>query len=324
MSDSGFEWLDDAEKFARLRLPMPGSLRHVNLYALWDRDGWLLVDSGVQKPEHQELIQGYFKTYLLPKGALKRLVITHYHPDHIGNIGWVLGQFGGDLLISAGEMTMAKRMIAPPTDKTMAFVRHFYQKDVQVPDHILEMIEQGYANFRRSISALPDNTTIHTISDGDRLDINGTTWHVSTHSGHSPEQVMLRRDDNDIAIVADVLLSRITPNISLWPFEDQDIYPLQAHFEAMQKLVTDLPPQTMLYPGHGSPFDNGPQRAQEIIDHHHERLDLIKKLRQDTPEMTPFEMLMPVFNRELRPASMIFAIGEIMAHLQYLDTYVSP
>ena len=85
-----------------LHVPMPISLDHINLWLLRDGDGWVIVDSGLDSPCCKEVWQKVFAGFL--QGALvKRIIITHFHPDHIGLAAWLAHKFECKIWITEGE-----------------------------------------------------------------------------------------------------------------------------------------------------------------------------------------------------------------------------
>src|SRR3954454_5499339 len=75
-----------------LRLPLTGSpLRHTNGYLIRADDGWTLVDCGWDMPDVLEAL----RTQMTDLGArledIRTLVITHFHADHYGLAGTLIG-----------------------------------------------------------------------------------------------------------------------------------------------------------------------------------------------------------------------------------------
>src|SRR5262249_22216183 len=81
------------------RMPLPFRLNHVNIYLIEDDDGWAVFDAGigndVTRAAWEALVTGP-----LAGERLTRLIVTHFHPDHIGLAGWLAERFGLPLLTS--------------------------------------------------------------------------------------------------------------------------------------------------------------------------------------------------------------------------------
>src|SRR3546814_14785522 len=82
-----------------LRLPLPFVLDHVNVYALEDGDGWTLIDCGLNKDSVRNIWQRVAGT-LLDGRPVRRVLVTHFHPDHMGLCRWMVETFGADLWMS--------------------------------------------------------------------------------------------------------------------------------------------------------------------------------------------------------------------------------
>src|SRR5437870_6925553 len=79
-----------------LRMPLPFQLDHINLWLLDDGDGVTVVDTGVALPPTLELWEALFVGELAGR-PVTRVLVTHFHPDHIGNASWLADRFGVDL-----------------------------------------------------------------------------------------------------------------------------------------------------------------------------------------------------------------------------------
>ena len=55
--------------------------------------------------------------------------------------------------------------------------------------------------------------------DGDRIGIGNHSWQVIVGYGHSPEHAALHSADARLLIAGDMLLPRISTNVSVWPVE---------------------------------------------------------------------------------------------------------
>ncbi len=100
----------------RIPLPMPGPLREVHVYLIKGDDGHLLVDGGWEAPENwADLWSGLGEAGVtLAPGAIRRMLITHVHVDHIGMARRVKATFGAEILMHAYEQVFLGPRYAEP------------------------------------------------------------------------------------------------------------------------------------------------------------------------------------------------------------------
>src|SRR6185295_15928786 len=85
-----------AEGIYQVRVPLPFALNIVNCYLLRDGDGWAVVDTGLNTPPAQEAWQAAFSFLNIAPATIKRIILTHSHPDHYGMAGWFQSLCAGD------------------------------------------------------------------------------------------------------------------------------------------------------------------------------------------------------------------------------------
>ncbi|MEJ2401894.1 MAG: MBL fold metallo-hydrolase, partial [Xanthomonadales bacterium] len=103
--------LDVAPGLRWLRLPLPFMLSHINVWLLRDGDGWTLIDTGLFTNVTREAWRDVIERQLdgLP---LKRIVVTHLHPDHVGCAGWLARKFGIGLWMTREEYLLCRILVA--------------------------------------------------------------------------------------------------------------------------------------------------------------------------------------------------------------------
>jgi glyoxylase-like metal-dependent hydrolase (beta-lactamase superfamily II) len=82
-----------------LRMPLPFQLNHINLWLLRDeldgRDGWTIVDCGIDNSATRDAWQTVFSRELQDLPVL-RVIVTHMHPDHVGLAHWLTQHWSTD------------------------------------------------------------------------------------------------------------------------------------------------------------------------------------------------------------------------------------
>ena len=96
-----------------LRMPLPFSLKWINLWLIDDGEpGWTIVDTGMPLPETKAAWRKIFDDHLDGR-PVWLIIVTHMHPDHVGNAGWLSRKFpGAELWMSQLEYITCRMLIA--------------------------------------------------------------------------------------------------------------------------------------------------------------------------------------------------------------------
>lgn len=282
----------------RVTLPLPTRPGHVHCYLLPGDDGWTLVDTGLGLPDARE--RWAAELARLP-GELRRVVVTHFHPDHVGAAADLAELTGAS--VSQGRLDYEQcALVWGGEDWTDVLVDWFHTNGV--PDHVTqELIEQGQF-YRPFVRYQPDPRL---LEPGDQVD----GWRAVAAPGHADGQLMLVRDG--ILVAADHLLDRISPTVGLWPRSRPD--PLGDYLGALEETIA-LDARLAL-PGHGDPIRDPAGRARELIAHHRERLEATASALGTEPR-SAYEVSFPLFGDDLKPAARRFAVAETLSHLERL------
>jgi glyoxylase-like metal-dependent hydrolase (beta-lactamase superfamily II) len=192
-----------------------------------------------------------------------------------------------------------------------ARLREFFLRHGLEPGR-LEAAGVKEGNYRRGVEPLPD--TFRRIKHGDRIAVDGRSWRVIVGYGHAPEHAALHDEQSGVLISGDMLLPRISTNVSVWPVEP-DGDPLGDFLESIDRF-SGLDPDTLVLPSHGRPFRGIQQRIAELKAHHAARLEALAKVCDR--EKTAAELMRVLFRREFTDYQLLFAMGETIAHLNHL------
>ncbi|MDR3437181.1 MBL fold metallo-hydrolase [Telmatospirillum sp.] len=293
-----------------LRMPLPFALNHINLWLIEDGAGWAVVDTGVPDQESRRLWQGVFAG---PMGGrpLSRLVVTHFHPDHMGLASWLERQFGIVMEATQAEWLYGRMLSLDTSESFVEASRRFYQGTGFGEDLLAIVTERGNAYGAR-IKHVP--THCRRLRDGSLLDMGGRRWRVMVGEGHAPELACLWCEDLNVLISSDQILPSISPNVSVWPSEPE-ADPLRQFLESLKRF-RELPGDCLVLPSHGRPFVGLHERIDALLAHHRDRLD--ETLEACAQPMTAFDLQAIMFRRPLDSHQVFFAIGESLAHLHYL------
>ncbi|MEG2047601.1 MAG: MBL fold metallo-hydrolase, partial [Comamonas sp.] len=169
-----------------LRMPMPMTLDHINVYLLRDGEGWAVVDTGLGIPSTFELWEKIF-TEKLAGQPLTRVICTHCHYDHAGAAHWLQERFGVPLLMTYGEFMMLRSLMGPPPDPLPQSHRDFYARSGVTDEELDHMV--GAMRKDPFMPKPPSN--YQRIRPGEVLQVGDRRWRIVLGEGHSPEHACL-------------------------------------------------------------------------------------------------------------------------------------
>lgn len=296
-----------AEGIYQVRLPLPFALRIVNCYLLRDGGGWAIVDSGLNYPPGQAAWQAAFDALAIRPEAITRIILTHAHPDHYGMAGWLAERSGAPVLLSPVEQAFAERVWG--SDMVYSAIVAFFQQHGMPPD-LIEAVRAQMATLRPMTRPHPPTTA---LPPGAQLTIGGRAFLAIETPGHSDGHLVFYCADERLLLCGDTVLTKITPNISLWPHGRPD--PLADFLQTLEQLgQLDV---DLALPGHGPLITTFGKRLAELRAHHDERLRAVERAAADGA--TAFAVCTAIFPTEQLSAHQIrFAMAEALAHLEYL------
>ncbi|MDP9919488.1 glyoxylase-like metal-dependent hydrolase (beta-lactamase superfamily II) [Variovorax boronicumulans] len=297
-----------------IRMPLPYSLDHINLWALDDGDGWAVVDTGVRTEETVAVWRELFANSPDTRG-LTRVFVTHMHPDHVGMAGWLTRKFGVRLWMTRSEYLMCRVMVSDTgreaPDDAIAFYRRAGWGEAAI-----ETYRTRFGNFGKHIHPLPDS--FRRLRDGEVLRIGAHDWRVVTGNGHSPEHACLYCPDLKVLISGDQILPRISSNVSVSPVEP-DADPMADWLSSLAKLKREVPDDVLVLPSHNECF-RGLHARIDRLQHGQERsLDRLRNALK-TPKRA-VDVFTSLFARSIAESDVPLlgmATGESLACLNYL------
>ena len=307
------EMLEVAPKIYWIRLPLPLKLDHVNIYALDDGDSWTIIDTGFDTQKTRSIWTKLLNGPLKEK-PVKRVLVTHYHPDHIGLAGWFQSQFSVELITTRTSWLMARMLVLDEQSEYTLESLNFYKR-AGVPNTIYEKKKSERPfNFCDVVAPLPNG--FKRVQEDGILNVGGINWRIKIGNGHAPEHITLW--STDVVIGGDQLLPSISPNLGVYPSEP-DANPVDEWLTSCKKLKKFATDTQLVLPGHKLPFTGLPLRLDQLIENHHGALQrlctFLKKPR------TVNDCFLTIFKREIKEDEYGLALGEAIAHLNYL--YIS-
>ena len=333
-----------ADRIFWLRKPLPFALDHINLWLIDDeldgQRGWTVVDTGVATPEVRALWREIRDQHFHHRPIL-RVICTHMHPDHLGLASWLChgmpseeqpnapGAWQAPLWMTLGEYKtgrmFASKALSEETEQSFDgaagnMVHFFKEHGAQSAEDEAKALKRK-SHFSSLVPHVPSR--YHRMMGGQRFHMADALWEVIPGYGHSPEHAALWCEELNLLISGDMVLPRISTNMSVWAHEP-DGDPLGLYLESLH-WYEGLPENTLVLPSHGKPF-GGPfmpaiggglhTRLKQLHDHHAERLETA--LKACVEPKTCADMVPVIFPRALDAHQYSFAMGETIAHMNHL------
>ncbi|MCM3746761.1 MBL fold metallo-hydrolase [Paenibacillus pasadenensis] len=299
----------------RILVPLPYSLRYVNSYLVPEPEGdWTVIDPGLNTDEARGLWLAALERLGIGQGKLRRVLLTHQHPDHYGLAGWFQQRYGCPVVMTELSHRYAQRMWGADSSRFAAELSGWFGRH-GMPEELLEQLGPHFASFTERVEPQPEVTY---VAAGRQLEMGGEQWLLIDAPGHAGGALCLYSESSRTMIAGDQVLLRITPNISLIPGPDEDPNPLRSYLTSLQQL-SEYEVEAV-YPGHREPFRDLAGRAAEIAAHHERRLEHLLGLLRESGPASAFQLCELEFGSHLRRNihNMRFAMSETLAHLAYL------
>jgi len=302
----------------QIKTPAPGNTSwYTNIYVIEGSDGHILVDSGWDSQESLWALQEGTKAANLKLRDIKKVVITHIHPDHYG-LSTKMKQICGAQVamhkLDADSIFPRYKDFADLIKKTEELLRQN-----GVPEGELPQLKEASLWMNQYVT--PDAPEIK-LEDGDTISNDSFKFEVLWTPGHSPGHVCLYEREKKFILTGDHVLYDTIPRVSFNPQSGDN--PLGDYTASLEKLE-NLNARFVL-PGHGPVFNALGLRLEKILQHHeetkraimrclHNGLRTAYEIAQQIPWMvngedTAFRNL-PVWDKRM-------AITETIAHLKLL------
>ncbi len=303
--------MDVAPGVRWLRMPLPFRLDHINLWLIEDGAGVAIVDTGLSNDSTRATWERLFAEELDGK-PITRVIVTHFHPDHMGNAGWLCRRWKVPLWCTEGEWLWGRSLGLDQNDADFVEEQRPFYRRAGLDEETIKAFVVGNPYWRR---VTPVPRSFRRLSESVAVPIGAHEWRVIVGRGHAPQHATLWCRDLGILIAGDQVLPKITPNVGVWPTEPESD-PLSLYLDSLEKIRATVPDDALVLPSHNLPFRGLHERIGQLIAHHEDRLSALADAA-DVPK-TAAELIPVLFRRDLDLHQLGFALGETMAHLHRL------
>lgn len=295
----------------KIEVPLPGSpLKATNSYVVKGTERSLIIDTGWNREDCMvALVSGLKECGVDLRQA--DFFITHMHADHSGLVSAIAVE-GARIYFGRADAEIIRYITPEHWDEMIDFAGR-----CGFPREELERAVGNHPGRRYNPS---NSLNLHILKNGDTVSVGDYLFECIETPGHTPGHICLYEPDKKVFICGDHILFDITPNITL---SSKERNPLKEYLISLDK-VYDLDVRLTL-PGHRSTFRNHKERIQELKQHHRARLDEIISIlaqgRQNAFQIAS-QMTWDIGYKSwdlFPPAQKLFAFGEALAHLKYLE-----
>jgi len=289
-----------------LRLPIPFEDGLVNVFLFADGQEVDLLDCGMNAQESLDEIHQALAS--LGAAHVRRLAVTHIHPDHYGAAGTLSGRGLADLYLHRLEVPLVHPRYVE-LEHLVKEVRTYLLVN-GLPEDEAEVL----SNSQRALSQLVKPAEPSVQLDGaESLEMGRRTLRVEWTPGHSPGHICLYDPVDKLLFAGDHILPELSPNIGLHPQSTPD--PLHEYLIGLERLAGYRP--SLVLPAHGRPFTDAPTRVAELVAHHRRRLEQIVEI-VGRDAKSGWQVALELWGPRNQLYEKRLALQEGLAHLQAL------
>jgi glyoxylase-like metal-dependent hydrolase (beta-lactamase superfamily II) len=293
----------------RIEVPLPGNpLQAVNSYLLKGDGRFLIIDTGMNMEVCAKALNAGLQQLNVD---LKKtdFFVTHLHHDHMGLVS-ALATEGAKVYFNQPEIPIMQQFTSNTRWATLLsfnVANGFSEKEL-----IKSMPNLSYLYGTKQLPFIA-------LHDGDGFEIGEYCFTCIETPGHSPGHICLYEKDKKLLVSGDHILFDITPNITWYPEMPNS---LERYLHSLDK-VYPLDVELVL-PGHRKHQNNHRARIREIQEHHNIRLketaaalESGEKTAYDVAANISWDITYTSWE-DFPVTQKYFAVGETIAHLQYL------
>lgn len=301
MSEKGFS----RDGVSKIAVPNPYFEQSSNVYLIADEELGL-IDTGIDTDETFEVLKKALAHAGFSIKEIKKILITHKHPDHFGMAGRIQSESNAKVYIHQDDW----EDVAYFTERRDEVLEKYAQTMLtwgvpkEAVEPVIELLKEGSV-IARSVKA-------QMLADGQAVPLGRQKIVVIHTPGHTQGSVCFRYKDK--LFTGDHLLPDYTPNIGATDALMSGM--LEKYIQSLLK-IRQLDGIEIL-PGHGEQILNHKALIDSFIQHHQERKCAIVKILSDGSPRSAYQIALELFG-DLDSYHVMLGAGEVHAHLEALE-----
>jgi glyoxylase-like metal-dependent hydrolase (beta-lactamase superfamily II) len=267
-----------------------------------------LIDTGNPGRESFQQLKSQLHRHGIELKDIDHIVLTHVHIDHAGGVPHIQDEI--DVPIFVHEMARHSiNMTLEAFEKGRTFMQQFMEECGADPlTHIIQ---------RRFTEEKWRNVTF--LTEGERIPLGGEVFEVVHVPGHSQSDILLWDRQTGDSIAGDHLLKIFSINAFIEPpnpgeaTRPKPLLQYRSSLEKIRKL-----PLTMIYPGHGEPFNEHLSLIETRLQEQEKRCAQIIKILS-SGEKSIFEICLEMYPH-LKGKLIFLGLSQIQGHLDLLES----
>ncbi|MGE5396942.1 MAG: MBL fold metallo-hydrolase [Chitinophagales bacterium] len=301
--------------YFKLRQSMPYPLGESNSYLIETSEGWVVIDVGVDLPSTREVWEKAVKEIGISFKHIKKIYITHCHPDHLGAARWLQQVTEAPVFMLDEEIERANQFLYFESDFETHY-RKAIEPECQRQGFRPGLVDELIRSWHYEVSPLfPQPEVILPLYKDQSIDLLGESFKIIPVPVHADGQFLLWNPKLEHLFIADLMAAEHYIHFSDWPLIN-NTDPLGSLFQAIDFLLALGEPQ--VFPGHGISFNYLPRLLNSLRERHLRKLD---KVRDTVKGRVTAEELYPKLYRLVDYVHLDrVALGETSGYLEYLSS----
>lgn len=294
-----------------ISLPTPFPVGDINSYLIME-DPVTIIDPGLYYQPSEEALNSALKEIGLSLSDIRRVVVTHGHPDHYGMAGKIQRDAGAEVIVRDEEI----KKIAPDREYIDKMIRSFYTTGLTE-----EILTFNYnVVFGADVPFTQPVESVKPYSGEPFLEFSGFKIKLLHMPGHSGGHTCLYWEEEKLLFSGDLLL----PDITAIPSVEYDPGVKNLRRRSLSEIMGNMERIGMMkprlcLPGHGGPVTEPGELAKSRIEFHKNRLEELYNLvpRGGENALTPFQ-LSGIYYPSVQGFDRLLAVIEVVSHLDWL------
>lgn len=256
-----------------IAMETPFPVGPVNVYLIKD-DPITLIDAGPNLHNSEDYLEAFLDSLGVQFTDIKRLIITHAHPDHMGLAMRIKDLSGAEIYLHQQEIKKINRMNSTQDERISLF------RQAGIPSEVIEQVAKWNKETRRRFITKLDVNSVISLQGDETFKFASGELEVIHTPGHTPGHICLFEPERKVLFSGDHLLANISPNpiLELTPNGEGRNKSLLQYLESLGKITQKSPDS--IYPGHGRPFSDYPEVLDRFYHYFRQREEAVYQLME--------------------------------------------